>query len=494
MTCNPCCLYQIKLKYRAIINLMRRIFTAILFSLCFCAYAGAVTKVACIGASITYGATVENREQNSYPAQLQKFLGANYQVTNYGVSGTTLLYNGNLPYIKTREYQFALSGNPDIVFIDLGGNDSKLINRPYLKEYEQNYHTLIKSFAALPSHPRIILLLPVVSFVTDTTGIWDPVIVKDIIPKIQQVAYDENLEVLDIHSLLVNHPEMLADKIHPNAEGSCIIARRLYEQVTLKKDTSYDIFTRIDQQKKVSSFYGYACADFLLNGHECKVVKPKAAANGHPWIWRARFWGHEPQTDIALLERGYHVVYCDVVELFGNTEAITRWNNFYSLLYHSGLAKKTTMEGMSRGGVYVFNWAAVNPKKVACVYVDNPVLDLRSWPGGMGREAPSPAERQQFEDDYQLKTDSDIKNFKGSPIDKVKQIVKGKYRILVLCADADEAVPPEENTLLFEKKIKELNGNITVMHKPGFKHHPHSLPNPTPIVQFILNLEENMGK
>jgi len=77
-------------------------------------------------------------------------------------------------------------------------------------------------------------------------------------------------------------------------------------------------------------------------------------------------------------------------------------------------------------------------------------------------------------------------NFKGSPVDKVKQIVKGTYPILILCADADEQVIPQENTLLFEQKVKALNGNITVIHKPGFKHHPHSLPNPAPIVDFIL--------
>jgi alpha-beta hydrolase superfamily lysophospholipase len=58
---------------------------------------------------------------------------------------------------------------------------------------------------------------------------------------------------------------------------------------------------------------------------------------------------------------------------------------------------------------------------------------------------------------------------------------------LILCADADEAVAPEENTYLFERKVKALNGTITVFHKPGFKHHPHSLPNPTPIVDFILH-------
>lgn len=32
-----------------------------------------------------------------------------------------------------------------------------------------------------------------------------------------------------------------------------------------------------------------------------------------------------------------------------------------------------------------------------------------------------------------------------------------------------------------------MNGKITIIHKPGFKHHPRSLPNPTPIADFILN-------
>lgn len=86
---------------------------------------------------------------------------------------------------------------------------------------------------------------------------------------------------------------------------------------------------------------------------------------------------------------------------------------------------------------------------------------------------------------YGLKTKDDIRNFKGSPTDKVKEIVKGKYPILILCADQDEAVSPTQ-TLLFEEKIKALGGDITVMMKKGFKHHPHSFPNPAPIVDFIL--------
>lgn len=467
-----------------------RVTLSLLFLAYFASQCDALTKVACIGASITYGATVNNREQNSFPAQLQRMLGQGYEVSNYGVSGSTLLLKGDLSYWNTREYQLALAGKPDIVFIDLGGNDSKLINRIHLDEYARDYHALIKSFAQLRSHPRIILLTPVVSFVADTTGIWDPVIVRSIIPMIRQVAYDENLEVLDMHSLLINKPELMPDKIHPDAEGSEIMARRLYEQLVLKRDINFNCFSHIKASKSISSYYGYACADFSVDGRDCKVVKPKRTAEGHPWIWRARFWGHEPQTDIALLERGFHIVYCDVAELFGNNTAIAAWNSFYRDLRKAGLAKKAVMEGMSRGGIYVFNWAAVNPEKVACVYVDNPLLDLKSWPGGLGKVPPAKEELIQLMDDYMFTDIEQIRQFKGSPVDKVPEIIKGKYPVLILCADADEAVPPEENTLLFEQRMRELGGDITVIHKPGFKHHPHSLPNPAPIIAFILAAEK----
>ena len=54
----------------------------------------------CKGNSITYGAFIANRDQNSYPAQLQAYLGDGYEVRNYGVSGRTLLTQGDYPYVK----------------------------------------------------------------------------------------------------------------------------------------------------------------------------------------------------------------------------------------------------------------------------------------------------------------------------------------------------------------------------------------------------------
>lgn len=448
--------------------------------------ASAVKRVACVGASITEGAFIEDKLHFSFPGQLQTLLGPDYLVSNYGVGGRTMLKKGDFPYWQTDQYRQALKSNPDMVIIDLGGNDSKLVNRFWLNEIDENCEEMIEAFQQLPSHPRVIVLLPVVSFVKDTAGISDPVIVRKVIPGLQQAAYAKGVEVLDMHQLLVNHEELMPDKIHPNKEGSAIMAKRLYELLVQEQDTAFDLFSDLPENGTVTSFAGYPCTDFTFEGKSCKVVRPKWSAKGHPWIWRARFWGHEPQTDIALLERGFHLVYCDVAELFGNQEAVRIWDGFYTMLHRAGLSEKAVMEGMSRGGVYVLNWAATNPSKVSAVYIDNPVLDLKSWPCGLGKAEPALAELAVFKRDYNITSDAQLKAFKNSPIDRTDEIVKGHYPILILCADDDEAVPPGENTIPFEQKIRAAAGNITVIHKPGFKHHPHSFPNPEPIVRFIL--------
>ncbi|NQT89162.1 hypothetical protein HQ560_20500, partial [bacterium] len=133
---------------------------------------------------------------------------------------------------------------------------------------------------------------------------------------------------------------------------------------------------------KKSQWQGYDRTDFTCDGQRAWVVAPKKAADGLPWIWRARFFGHEPQTDIALLEKGFHVVYIEVGGLFGAPKAVAHWDAFHALLTEKhGFAKKPALEGMSRGGLIILNWAIANPDKVACIYADAPVCDFKSWPG-----------------------------------------------------------------------------------------------------------------
>jgi lysophospholipase L1-like esterase/pimeloyl-ACP methyl ester carboxylesterase len=455
---------------------------ALLFT---CTLLRAQIRIACVGNSITYGMGVENREKNSYPAQLQAMLGSGYQVLNYGVSGTTLLRKGNRPYWATEQYNQSLSSNPNIVLIKLGTNDSKAANRPFHAELKTDLTTMVNRYRQLPTKPRVILLLPVPSFVKDSNDIYDPVIKNAIHPAIKEVAFELGLELIDLHQLLIDKPDMFPDNVHPTSLGATVMAKRIYEYLTLKEGNPPAWGMLIRPGVPQVNFHGYVQHNLTWENRMVHIVEPKRYAAGRPWVWRARFWGHEPQVDIALLERGFHIVYCDVAELFGNREAIDIWNRFYDLMVKFGLSKKAVLEGMSRGGVYVYNWALANPDKVACIYVDNPVLDLKSWPGGIGKGKASAADWAQFKKVYQL-SDAAAKSFKGSPLDSAEKIASLKIPLLHVVGDKDDVVPLAENTKPFEERIRKAGGQIEVIHKPQGKHHPHCLPNPTPIVDFIL--------
>ncbi len=350
----------------------------------------AQTRIACIGASITAGHNIEVPAENAYPGQLQSLLGKNYTVMNFGVSGTTMLRKGNNPYWNTDAWQKALKSQPDIVFIDLGANDSKAVNRPFHNELEGDCRAMIQAFKNLPSRPRVIVLLPTAMFTTDPDDIYDPVCRNEVSPRLQKAAYEEKVEVVDMRPLLIDRPGLIPDRIHPEEKGSAIMAKRLFQQITFPIDESFDIFKALDKKGilyEVTNFAGYPCASFTQIGRECKVVKPHKVSAARPWMWRARFWAHEPQADITLLEKGYHLVYCDQAERMANPQNINEWNAFYQLLNDGGLNQRVALEGMSRGAVYVFNWAAANPGKVAAVYVDNPLLDVKAmYVGPNGEE------------------------------------------------------------------------------------------------------------
>ena len=196
--------------------------------------------------------------------------------------------------------------------------------------------------------------------------------------------------------------------------------------------------------------------------------------------------GHEPQTDLALLEKGFHVVYVDIAGLFGNDEAVNLWNDYYYYLIDKyNLNTKTVLEGMSRGGLIIYNWAAANTTKVACIYADAPVCDIKSWPGGLYNGKGSKTEWEKCLRVYNLNEES-VMNFKNIPIDNAVKIAKAGIPVLHICGAADKIVPYEENTKMLAERFRNAGGKIEVILKEGVGHHPHSLKDPKPIIDFIL--------
>jgi pimeloyl-ACP methyl ester carboxylesterase len=243
---------------------------------------------------------------------------------------------------------------------------------------------------------------------------------------------------------------------------------------------------RAEPPAKVSSWQEYERLDFEVAGRAALLVKPREIAKGAPWIWRTEFFGHEPQADVALLGRGWHVAYFKVSDMYGAPAAIELMAQFQAAVTRDyGLNARAVLEGFSRGGLYAVNFAATHPDKSAALYLDAPVLDIRSWPGGKGKgkgNAKCWAEALAI---YGL-TEETVATFKGNPLDRLEPLAQARIPILSVCGDADTAVPLAENTAILKSRYKALGGPIEVIVKPGGEHHPHSLVDPKPIVDFLL--------
>ncbi len=195
----------------------------------------------------------------------------------------------------------------------------------------------------------------------------------------------------------------------------------------------------------------------------CVVVVPKKAAPGNPWSWRGVYWNHQPQAEVELLKRGFHIAYIavdpkpgsltnltmdDLMDQLGmSRRALMEWDAWYAYLTGQyGLSKKPALIGMSRGGIFEYRWGTANPDKVSCIYADNP---------GMEREG----------------------------FQRLVDLARVDVPVLQVCGTLDPLLGPYTSAI--EAIYQQFGGRISMMIKEGYAHHPHSLRNPKPIADFI---------
>ena len=188
----------------------------------------------------------------------------------------------------------------------------------------------------------------------------------------------------------------------------------------------------------------FAVGDPEPGKRRCVVVVPKKAAPGNPWSWQGCYWDHQPQTEIELLKRGFHIAYISAnAELKPGKE----WDKWYEFLtVKHGLSPKPAFIGMSRGGEYAYTWATANPTKVSCIYADNPG---------------------------------------GNPemLTKLGGLAENDVPLLHVCGSIDPLLGRFSNVI--EAIYQQSGGRISVIIKDGAGHHPHSLRDPGPIADFI---------
>ncbi len=239
--------------------------------------------------------------------------------------------------------------------------------------------------------------------------------------------------------------------------------------------------------KTSSWFDGFAKYEFEVGGRPVTVVAPHEPAPGNHWAWKGEFLDAFPGTELALLCKGLYIVYMYYPDQFGSSAAVGKWNELYGFLVRGlGFASRPALIGLSRGGLYCYNWAVANPGRVACIYGDAPVCDMRSWPGGKGCGAGSPADWKKVMEIFKFGSEAEAMAYDGSPVDNLAPLAAARVPILHVYGDADKVVPREENTGVLVERFRALGGEIELICKPECGHHPHGLDDPAPVVDFIL--------
>jgi len=209
---------------------------------------------------------------------------------------------------------------------------------------------------------------------------------------------------------------------------------------------------------------GFKRYNFKFEERDARLILPDKPLAGNPWIWRARFPDWHTETDSILVAAGFHLAYINTNNKFGSPKAMAVWDNFYKHLTQKyKLQKKVALMGVSRGGLFVYNWAKRHPEKVACIYAEAPVCDFKSWPAGFGKFKGHSETWENLKLEYGFKSDEEAKVYNNNPIENLEALAKAKIPILHTIGLNDKIVPPDENTYVLVNNYIRLGGIATVI-------------------------------
>ena len=229
---------------------------------------------------------------------------------------------------------------------------------------------------------------------------------------------------------------------------------------------------------------GYPMAETSIEDRDVKIVLPNCAPNGKLAI-KTEYFDAFPNTQIALLEKGYHIAYiANSTRWFlpGDDDAKASLTEYMYQNY--GTQKKAALIGMSCGGLQAIYFAAKYPQYVSCIHLDAPVLNYLSCPAGLGKATNEMMEEFVGATGMNL---IDLTTYRNHPFDNVHKLIENKIPVILIAGDSDGIVPYDENGILVKEAYEKTDIPFKVIVKPGCDHHPHGLDDPKEIVDFIEN-------
>lgn len=228
---------------------------------------------------------------------------------------------------------------------------------------------------------------------------------------------------------------------------------------------------------------GYRKRVLSVNGRESYVVCPEEAAEGRPWIWRAEYFGAFDSADRALLKRGWHIGFHKVSNMFGCPASVESMKAFHDKVCEElALSPRAVLFGFSAGGAYSLQYAGAYPEDVRALYLDAPAIDLRIFERV---EEPEKTLCDRCGTPCGLTVRESLDKM-GIPMERTDFYAAHHIPILLVAGLRDEAAVYDRHGGPFVERYRAAGGEIETILKPECAHHPHSLEDPQPIVDWIL--------
>ena len=225
--------------------------------------------------------------------------------------------------------------------------------------------------------------------------------------------------------------------------------------------------------KSTDVWYGGERTVFDFNGYDAWVVEPPKGVEvlpGRPWTWTMQWrTAFVPRTGVPrLLKAGWCHVSVDIFKHRMDATGLRVAKEFQDFLVGElGFAPKARLIGMSWGGFFSTRYAANYPSCVEKIYLDAPLLCFTKFAkqdektiGPWAAVAPADG------------------NWDGNPempINLAGKIAAAKIPVLLLYGGVDTVVPPKSNCLLFIPRFQKAGGDIKVVPRSSYAHHPHGV-------------------
>ncbi|MCQ2479790.1 MAG: alpha/beta hydrolase [Clostridia bacterium] len=231
---------------------------------------------------------------------------------------------------------------------------------------------------------------------------------------------------------------------------------------------------------------GFKMIEFDFEGQPAKVIMPKERKNDALLILKTEYFGAFPDTEIKLLEDGNYLGFIKNKNRWGIDEDVDRKARFIDFVTEKySLKKKCVPVGMSCGGIFAVKLAARYPEKIACIYLDAPVVNYMSCPCGFYKSVRFNENHEEIIEALGLAGIPQLLAYRDMPLDNLPKLAENRIPAIIVAGDSDTIVPFDENGIFIKEIYEKNNIPLEVYIKEGCDHHPHGLDDTTPVINFI---------